>query len=645
MNERVTGAPAGPAPAIGTSPSAASRAPHAAPTAGFPARPDARASVPPPGARRASLVEQELVRSVDWLISLRWVAGAMILLGTPIAAAILAMPLPVGRIVAIGLAILGYNGGLWVMLQWLRRTRPGRTDLFEGFTRLQIALDWVTMAELIAHTGGAESPVIVFFLIHISVAALLLPHHLGFVYVTLAPALVLGVALLEYFEWIPHVAVILPPRYRDPVFVGVSVGFFAFACWGLAYCCMTIAQRLRRREAELGGLYEGVRDITSSLELTDVLDRIVEAAAHVLRCRAAAIRLIDTSRSQVEFAASWGLSESYRDEVPEEYAKSLLDRDTLRDGVVQVADVDEDPRVWHPERVRAEGIGTMLSVAIFGRAGGIGVLRAYGEERHRFSDDDVEYLRAVAAQGAVAIENAKAYRLLADLDRDKSRFLRMTTHELRSPVRVTESLLMTLAGGYAGPLSPEQDELVGRARRRLHALHLLIDDLLGLAAGKADLAVAQVRTLDLRDTVREVVERFEPMAREKGVELARLVADEPLPVACDPADLERIVGNLVSNAVKYTARGRVAVSLAPEGDRIRLEVADSGIGIPESALPHLFDEFYRAANARAVEESGTGLGLAIVKLLVSRYGGEIAVRSREGEGTTFIVEFARAPGV
>lgn len=597
-------------------------------------------STPP---RRVSLVEQELVRSVDWLISLRWLAGVAVLLGAPLAAAILAMPLPVGRLFGTGAAILGYNAGLYLILLWLRRTRAGRTDLFEAFTRLQIALDWITMAELISLTGGAESPVIVFFLIHISVAALLLPHQLGFVYVTMAPLLVLGVALLEYFGLLPHVAVILPPRYRDPLFVGVSVGFFALACWGLAYCCMTIAQRLRRREAELSGLYEGVRDITSSLELTDVLDRIVEAAAHVLRCRAAAIRLIDPSRSQVEFAASWGLSESYRDEVPEEYAKSLLDRDTLRDGLLHVTNVDEDPRVWHPERVRAEGIASMLSVAIQGRTGGIGVLRAYGEDGHRFSEDDVEYLRAVAAQGAVAIENAKAYRMLADLDRDKSRFLRMTTHELRSPVRVTESLLMTLSGGYAGALVPEQAELVGRAQRRLHALHQLIDDLLGLAAGKADLVVTQVRALDVREPVREVVERFQALAAEKAVALVCEAPTEPLLVVCDPADFERIAGNLVSNAVRYTPRGRVRVSLARDDDRVRLEVADTGIGIPDEALPHLFDEFYRAGNARAVEESGTGLGLAIVKLLVTRYGGVVGVTSREGEGTTFTVEFARAP--
>ena len=114
---------------------------------------------------------------------------------------------------------------------------------------------------------------------------------------------------------------------------------------------------------------------------------------------------------------------------------------------------------------------------------------------------------------------------------------------------------------------------------------------------------------------------------------------------CDPADLDRIVVNLVRNAVKYTARGRVRVSLEMAGGRVRLEVADTGIGIPREALPSLFNEFYRAPNAKAADESGTGLGLAIVKLLVARYGGEIGVASEEGKGTTMTVTLPPSPGL
>ncbi|MCU0251985.1 MAG: ATP-binding protein [Vicinamibacterales bacterium] len=606
------------------------------PLPGEPARPAVQG-------RRRSLVEQELINSLGWLISLRWLAGAGVLVATAVATLALRVPLPAGRLYLVGGCILAGNAGHWWVLRWLLRARPEATPAFEALARAQIGFDWLAMAVLIASSGGAESPAIIFFLIHITIASLLLPHHHGFLYVTLAPALVGGVALLEYFGVLPHVAIVQPARYREPLYVSAVLGFFTAACYVMAYSCMRIAHRLRRRENELGGLYDGVRDVTSTLDIATVLDRIVEAAARVLTCKAAAIRLIDQNRSLVEFAASWGLSETYRDEVPGEYAKSVLDQDTLREGVVHVTDVENDARIWHPELVRDERIASMLSVAIKGRTGPMGVLRAYGSPGHEFGAEDIAYLQAVAAHGAVAIENAKAYRLLADLDRDKSKFLRITTHELRSPVRVTESLLMTLGDGFVGTLTPEQTEVLQRAQRRLASLHELIDDLLDLAAGKADMGQVQPKTVDLRAVAAEAVDRLRPVAAGKGLSLEYEQPGDPMAVFCDPADLDRIVGNLVGNAVKYTARGHVRVSLARADGSVRLEVADTGIGIPREAMPHLFNEFYRAANAKAAGESGTGLGLAIVKLLVTRYGGEINVASQEGEGTTMTVQLPPAP--
>ena len=593
--------------------------------------------------RRRSLVEQELINSLGWLISLRWLAGAGVLVATAVATLALRVPLPPARLYLVGGGILAYNVACWLVLRWLLRSRPDATREFEALARAQIALDWLAMAVLIASSGGAESPAMIFFLIHITIASLLLPHQHGFLYVTLAPVLVGAVALLEYAGVLQHVAIVQPVRYREPLYVSAVLGFFTAACYVMAYSCMRIAHRLRRREAELSGLYEGVRDVTSTLEITTVLDRIVEAAARVLTCKAAAIRLIDQNRSLVEFAASWGLSETYRDEVPGEYARSVLDQDTLRDGVVHVRNVEEDPRIWHPELVRDERIESMLSVAIKGRTGPMGVLRAYGSPGHEFGAEDIAYLQAVAAHGAVAIENAKAYRLLADLDRDKSKFLRITTHELRSPVRVTESLLMTLGDGFVGTLTPEQADVVQRAQRRLASLHELIDDLLDLAAGKADMGQVQPRRVDLRAAASEVVERLRPVAEGKGLALELHQPAEALEVYCDPADLDRIIVNLVGNAVKYTARGHVRIRLALADGHVRLEVADSGIGIPREALPSLFKEFYRAANAKAGGEPGTGLGLAIVKLLVDRYGGEIGVASEEGQGTTMTVTLPALP--
>ena len=266
------------------------------------------------------------------------------------------------------------------------------------------------------------------------------------------------------------------------------------------------------------------------------------------------------------------------------------------------------------------------------------MLRAYGGAAYHFTEDDAAFLDAIAAQGAVAIENAQAYQLLEELDESKSQFVRIVTHELRSPVQVVISLLNVLDRGYVGDLSEKQADLVHRARNRIEFLQTLIDDLLDLAAGKADvLATTERGLVSLTAVLEEVQGRYEARAQEKGLALQAEYPDENLAVWGDRAELDRMLNNLVSNAIKYTAQGEVRLLLERSGGGARIMVSDTGIGIPEDALPDLFQEFFRAKNARQVKDSGTGLGLSIVKDLVDRCGGEIEVESALGLGTTFTV--------
>lgn len=594
-------------------------------------------------ARTSTLAEQELISSLGWLITLRWVGGIGVLLATWFSLNFLALPLPVLPLYALGIGVLAYNALYWWGLRWLNARTFTPPVTYQWFARVQIGVDWLAMTLLVYCTGGIESPMLLFFLFHIIIASLLLPHDKGLLFVTLAPILVGGVALLEYLGILPHVVVFEPARYDDLLYVVSRLVFFTVACYTMAYLSTTVARRLRRREDELAGLYLSVQATTSTLDLPEVLNRLAEATAQALHCKAAAIRLLDRTGSYLELGGSYGLSEEYKDKAPIEVARARIDQEALSGKAVLVAEAASDDRLRYPDKVSAEGIKSILSAPLIGKTGSIGVLRAYDGTANRFEPSDAEFLSAISAQGTVAIENARAYQLLEELDRSKSQFVRIVTHELRSPVQVTLSLLNVLDRGYVGDLSEKQADLINRARRRIEFLQTLIDDLLDLAAGKADvLATTERGLVSLTGVLQEVRDRYEAQAQEKGLGLHLDCPDEALNVWGDKSELDRVLNNLASNAVKYTQEGEVRLTAERSDGQARIVVTDTGIGIPQAALPELFQEFFRAKNAKALEESGTGLGLSIVKDLVERYGGEIQVDSAEGRGTTFTLSLPLA---
>jgi len=206
---------------------------------------------------------------------------------------------------------------------------------------------------------------------------------------------------------------------------------------------------------------------------------------------------------------------------------------------------------------------------------------------------------------------------------------------------VSRTMLSLLSQGYAGKMDPQQADLVRRIEARMAYLQALTDDLIDLAAIRADLGIAGGPTpLDV--LVRDVCARFQRTAGDKGIGLAVDTSPASLLVAAAAGLLDPLVTQLVSNAVTYTIRGTVRVSIEPTPDFARLVVSDDGIGIPAADRAHVFEEFYRASNAKALEELGTGLGLPIVRAVACRTGAAIEINSTEGTGTTVAVMLPRA---
>jgi len=591
------------------------------------------ASLSAPHEQIGAWADDELAGGLSGLVQLRWLAATGLLVATGLVAGVWRRPLLVVPLLALGVATLAYNAlARWALLRL--NISPDRSSAaYRRQARIQIGLDWALLALVTLFSGGLESPALFGFLGHVAIVFCLLPHVLPPLWALVTPLLV-GLAA------IPALVGALPARgsARDPLWLAGVWLAFTISTGLLAHFSLRMAQRLRRREHKLLGLYESVQATALTLDLSEVLNRLAEATARALGCKGAAIRLLDKSGSLLELAAACGLSEAYVDKGPVELTRSRIDQEVLSGHTLIVHDAALEPRLQYREKVVAEGIRSILIAPLIGKRGPVGVLRAYDAEAYRFTDDDAAFLSLIAAQGALAIENAQAYQLLESLDRSKSQFVRMVTHELRSPIQVASSLLNVLEHGYVGALNEKQADLVDRAFRRLQFLQLLIDDLLDLAAGRADvLATAERGPVALCDVMREVRLRFEEQARTKGIALRVGCPREGLNIWGNRAELDRIMNNLVSNAVKYTQKGEVRIFAERGEGVVRIVVSDTGIGIPEEAMPHLFEEFYRAPNAKATSETGTGLGLAIVKDLIERYDGHIEVKSKVGVGTTFTI--------
>ena len=174
-------------------------------------------------------------------------------------------------------------------------------------------------------------------------------------------------------------------------------------------------------------------------------------------------------------------------------------------------------------------------------------------------------------------------------------------------------------------------------------MRVVVDDLLLLARVSNPNHPLVGLPVDLRWVVGEVVSLVESTARSKGVTLTITLDPEPLVVCGDAVELDRLVGNLVSNAVKYThAGGTVVVSATRRDGEVELTIADSGLGISDEDQQGLFQAFFRTTNPEALRESGTGLGLATVATIVERHQGRVAVGSQLGEGSTFTVNLPAA---
>jgi len=231
------------------------------------------------------------------------------------------------------------------------------------------------------------------------------------------------------------------------------------------------------------------------------------------------------------------------------------------------------------------------------------------------------------------LENANEQ--LQEKDQVKNEYVLRVTHDIKGHLAAIESCLDVVANGMLGPLNEKQRDFVGRAHRRTVKCMAFVMALLKLTRMKLS-GRLDVEQFSLRQCVLSSLASVQSRARDKSIVLHHQIDPGVDEVMGEAVLIEETITNMLFNAVKYTPQGgRVGLDVTREGDFVQVRIADTGIGIPEGALPYVFQEFYRAENARAVERDGTGLGLAFAKQVVERHGGRIWAQNNPGGGSTF----------
>ena len=372
------------------------------------------------------------------------------------------------------------------------------------------------------------------------------------------------------------------------------------------------------------------RDLASTLELDPLLNRIIYAARDITEAQAASILLYDSNASQLYFQVATNMDPLMRGlVVPMDSIAGwiLTNRQPVR-----IADVTKDNRHFNKVAKKLSyDTRSLIGVPLITKDKVIGVLEVLNKENGEFNETDEDLLTVIGAQAAIAIENTRLFQ--------QSDLIAEFVHELRTPLASLSTATYLL-------LRPEisQDQAVQITNNihtetiRLNALASSFLDLARLESGRVRFQKSRFPLLPLFE---ECKTTMKSKADEDSITIELVVPEDMPEVDGDRDKIKQVLLNLVSNAIKYNRTGgKVIVSAELDPQSWLVNVIDNGHGIPEDAMPNLFQKFYRV-KGMDIKVGGTGLGLSICKGIVQGHGGKIEVKSKVGEGTTFTMIIPR----
>jgi signal transduction histidine kinase len=376
------------------------------------------------------------------------------------------------------------------------------------------------------------------------------------------------------------------------------------------------------------------RDLASTLDLSELLYRIVHAAADLCGTEEASILLYDQNRQDLRFEAATNLDDPFMRGVSVPVDSSLAGWMVTNRQPVLIDNVENDARHFGQVGVAVNmQIKSLLGVPLIRKEKVIGALEAVNKRSGSFSIQDQELLSALGAQAAIAIENSRLFQqtdLISDL-----------VHELRTPL----ASLNTAAHLIPRPdITEEQrSRFISIIQQEISRLSDLTTSFLDLARLESGRTQFHSETFALKPLLEDCLEIMHSRAEEKSLSLSGTIPADLPDLKGDKDKIQQVMLNLLSNAIKYNyPQGQVVLTVHENDHEIIVSVSDTGPGISAENLTHLFEKFYRVPGTEKLA-LGTGLGLSICKRIVEAHGGKIDVQSQVERGTTFSVHLPLIP--
>ncbi|MEI7846393.1 MAG: GAF domain-containing sensor histidine kinase [Chloroflexota bacterium] len=377
-------------------------------------------------------------------------------------------------------------------------------------------------------------------------------------------------------------------------------------------------------------LIEISRDLASTLDLDPLLYRIIYAARDITEAQAASILLYDSTAAQLYFQVATNMDPLMRGLVVP--MDSIAGWILTNRKPVRIADVTKDNRHFNKVAKKLSyDTHSLIGVPLITKDKVIGVLEVINKENGEFNETDEDLLTVIGAQAAIAIENTRLFQ--------QSDLIAEFVHELRTPLAsLSTATYLLLRPEISRDQAAEITNNIHTETIRLNALASSFLDLARLESGRVRFQKSKFSLLPL---FVECKTTMQSKADEESISIDLVVSEDMPEVDADRDKIKQVLLNLISNAIKYNRpNGTVHVNANADSQTWTICVTDNGHGIPEEAIPNLFQKFYRVKGME-IKVGGTGLGLSICKGIVQGHGGKIEVESKIGIGTTFKVTIPR----